>query len=218
MKELHADSITKAFGDNVVLTDVHLRCQPGEIIGLLGRNGSGKSTMLKIIFGSLSADTRFVRIDGLYHRGLQDNLGKLAYLPQNNFLPKHLIIKKILELYCDKDSVKLLSEMKIFQEAGSKKSSELSGGEQRLIEVILLIYSNSSYVFLDEPFNGIAPFYKDEIKRMIVSQSKTKGFVITDHDYRNVLDVATKIVLMHDGGTKVIDDKEKLKFWNYIPE
>ncbi len=218
MKELHADSITKTFGNNVVLTDVFLNCKPGEIVGLLGRNGSGKSTMLKIIFGSLKADTRFVRINGAYHNGMQDSYGKLAYLPQNNFLPKQLKIREILDFFCDKESVSKLLEKKIFQDTISKKPSELSGGEQRLIEVIIMIYSTADYVFLDEPFNGVAPVYKDEVKEMIVSQSRSKGFVITDHDYRNVLDIATKIVLMHDGGTRIIEDKEKLKFWNYIPE
>ena len=60
---LEVDSIRKAFGDKQVLTDIALKCQPGDIIGLLGRNGSGKSTLLKIIFGTLFTDYKFIRIN-----------------------------------------------------------------------------------------------------------------------------------------------------------
>jgi ABC-type lipopolysaccharide export system ATPase subunit len=70
---------------------------------------------------------------------------------------------------------------------------------------------------IDEPFNGIAPIYKEVIKEMIREQSKNKGFIITDHDYRNILDLSTRIVLIHDGGTKEIKNKEELEFWGYIP-
>ena len=80
------------------------------------------------------------------------------------------------------------------------------------------MYSNAKYILIDEPFNGIAPIYKEEIKRVIKEQSKSKGFIITDHDYRNVIDIATRVILIHDGGTKEIKNKDELIFWGYIPE
>ena len=60
---LEVDSIRKSFGDKQVLTDIALKCQPGDIIGLLGRNGTGKSTLLKIVFGTLFTDYKFIRIN-----------------------------------------------------------------------------------------------------------------------------------------------------------
>ena len=71
---------------------------------------------------------------------------------------------------------------------------------------------------IDEPFNGVAPVYKDEIKNIIKEQSLHKGFIITDHDYRNIRDVATRMILIHDGGTKEIMNNDELKNWRYIPE
>ena len=99
-----------------------------------------------------------------------------------------------------------------------QKYRELSGGEKRILEIFLIVYSTSKYTLIDEPFNGIAPVYKDEIKRIITEQSRHKGFIITDHDYINVLDVATRIIIMHDGGTKEVKSKEDLDNWGYIPK
>lgn len=100
----------------------------------------------------------------------------------------------------------------------NKKSKQLSGGEKRLLEILLMIYSDSAYTLIDEPFNGIAPVFKEEIKDLIKEQSAGKGFIITDHDYRNILDIATRIVIMYDGGTKQIKHMEELKYWGYIPD
>ena len=99
-----------------------------------------------------------------------------------------------------------------------KKSNQLSGGEKRLLEIFLIIHSNAKYVLIDEPFNGIAPIYKEVIKNLIKEQSKNKGFIITDHDYWNILDLSTRIILMHDGGTKEIKSKDELEYLGYIPE
>ena len=70
---------------------------------------------------------------------------------------------------------------------------------------------------LDDKFNGIAPVYEEDIKKLIQEQSKNKGFIITDHDYRNILDIATKVIMIYDGGTKQIKDKSELVQWGYIP-
>ena len=86
------------------------------------------------------------------------------------------------------------------------------------MEIFLIVYSDSKYTLIDEPFNGVAPVYKEDIKRIITEQSSCKGFIITDHDYRNVLDVATRIIIIHDGGTREVKCKEDLKYWGYIPE
>jgi len=99
-----------------------------------------------------------------------------------------------------------------------KKSDQLSGGEKRLLEILLITYSNAKYILIDEPFNGIAPIYKEEIKMRIKEQSINKGFIITDHDYWNILDLSTRIILMHDGGTKEIKNKKDLEYWGYIPD
>jgi ABC-type lipopolysaccharide export system ATPase subunit len=87
-----------------------------------------------------------------------------------------------------------------------------------LVEIFLTIFSTSEYVLLDEPFNGVSPIHIDDIKNAIKSQSRNKGFILTDHDYRNIMDISSRIILLHDGGTREIQDKEDLEKWGYIPE
>ena len=218
MSMLHVDSVIKSFGNKQVLTDIYISCKPGDIVGLLGRNGSGKSTLLKIIFGSLPADSKFVKIDNRIANGLSDLSNLIKYLPQDNFLPNHIKIKKIISLFCDKENAEILKEHIHIKPLLDKRSKQLSGGEKRLVEIFLIVFSNAKYILIDEPFNGLAPVYKEDIKDMIREQSKHKGFIITDHDYRNITDIATKTILIHDGGTKLIKDKDDLKYWGYIPE
>lgn len=218
MNGLYVDSVLKSFGDKQVLTDIFVSCQPGEIIGLLGRNGSGKSTLLKIIFGSLRADYKFVKVEDKRITGLRDRKNLISYLPQHHFLPDHVKINTAIALFCTKENAALIIDHHLMKPLLKKRSKQLSGGERRLVEIFLIIYSNAKYVLIDEPFNGLAPVYKEDVKELIRSQSAEKGFIITDHDYRNILDIATRILLVHDGGTKEIDDNEELKYWGYISE
>jgi len=218
MGNMQVDSVIKSFGTKLVLTDVFLSCSQGEILGLLGRNGTGKSTLLKIIFGSLSADQKFVKIGDKIINGILDSRNLVKYLPQNHFLPNHIRVTTIISMFCDRGNASLIKANDLIKPMLGKKSKQLSGGEKRLLEIVLIIHSNAKYILIDEPFNGIAPIYKEEIKNLIKEQSKNKGFIITDHDYRNILDIATRIILMHDGGTKEIKNQSELKYWGYIPK
>ena len=217
MSDLYVDSVTKSFGIRQVLTDIFITCNKGEIIGLLGRNGAGKSTLLKIIFGSMSADYKYVRIGNKQINGLYDNRKLINYLPQHGFMPNHLKVGKIISLFCDKQNAGLIIANEHIRSLINRRTKQLSGGEKRLIEILLIIHSDANYILIDEPFNGIAPVYKEEIKSIIKENSVFKGFIITDHDYRNILDIATKTILIEDGGTKEIKNKDELKFWGYLP-
>jgi len=215
---LHVDSVIKEFNSRQILTDIFLSCKKGEIIGLLGRNGTGKSTLMKIIFGSLQADRKFIRVDGKVIDGLYESRKLINYLPQDNFLPNHVFVKSIISLFCNKENAHILLNHKLIIPLLAKKSRQLSGGEKRLVEIFLIIYSDADFILIDEPFNGVAPVYKEEIKSLIIEQSKYKGFIISDHDYINILDITTRVILIHDGGTKELNHKDDLKYWGYLPD
>jgi len=218
MKKLYIDSVRKNFDTKQVLTDIFITCQKGEIIGLLGRNGSGKSTLLKIIFGSLEADNKFVKAGNKILTGVFANRKLIKYLPQESFLPNHLKVKTMIELFCGINKSRMIEAHDILSPMLDKRSSQLSKGEKRILEILLIIYSDSDYALIDEPFNGVAPIEREMIKEVIKKQSADKGFIVTDHDYRNIIDMATQIVIIHDGGTKAIKNKDELKNWGYIPE
>lgn len=212
---LIAEGIIKFFGQRTVLSDVYLSCNPGEVVGLLGRNGSGKSTMLKIIFGSLTADNKTVVVDGHLIRHQWD-VKWIKYLPQDDFFPHGVKLKTLAGLFCSNTGKAALHKEACLLPLWEKAGNNMSEGERRLAEILLILYSDARYVLLDEPFNGVAPLYKDLIKRVIREQSAVKGIVITDHDYRSILQVATKVILLHDGATKLIRQNEDLVRWGYL--
>ena len=215
---LEIDSVVKVFDRHVVLTDIYMKCQTGDIIGMLGRNGTGKSTLMKILFGTLNADTKFIRIDGKVYNQPYKTINEICYLPQDSFLPKHMSVEKTIELYLGENRVVSFLEDSILQKLNTSKISHLSGGELRYLEIKLLLHTDCKFILLDEPFNGVSPILVGEIKKLIIKASEFKGIILTDHDYRNVLDVANQFCLIYDGGIKKIDDKRELVRWGYIPE
>jgi len=215
---LEVDSIRKEFGTKQVLTDIALKCQPGDIIGLLGRNGSGKSTLLKIIFGTLFTDYKFIRINNEVLDKPFKIKNKIVYLNQDNFLPKNLTVKQVVDIYSDDLEQKGFLDDEVLAKVTGTKIRNLSGGESRYLEVKLLINLDTLFVLLDEPFNGISPLHVELIKAMILDKSLKKGIILTDHDYRNVLDVANKYYLLFDGGLKPVKTKQDLIDWGYVPD
>ncbi len=216
MSNLHVDSVVKNYGSRSVLSDIFVSCDTGEVVGLVGRNGSGKSTLMKIIAGTLNAENSFVGIDGCRLANLREKYRRIKYLPQTAFLPGHLKIRTAVDLLCGQHGY-LVADDPAIKPFLSKRSRELSGGERRFVEVMLLVYSDAEFVLLDEPFNGISPLRISEIRKHILSQAATKGFIITDHNYRSLLETATRTVLLFGGATRMIDGYDDLRMLGYMP-
>ncbi|MAX72016.1 MAG: ABC transporter ATP-binding protein [Flavobacteriaceae bacterium] len=216
MSELHIDSVTKSYSGKVVLSDVYLNCKPGEVKGLIGRNGSGKSTLLKIIFGTEKPDFKFIRADNKIIKNVTDRSYLINYLPQENFLPNNTSIKTLISLFLDKKSRKIVLENEYVRPLLRKKNQHLSGGEKRIIEILLIIHSQAKYILLDEPFNGLSPIMRDYIIDYINKNKTSKGFIITDHDYTNIIKLADNLVYLDRGYLKTID-KNELSELGYLP-
>lgn len=218
MKKLHVDSVLKSYGEKVVLTDIFLECLPGEVLGLLGRNGCGKSTLLQIIFGSLSADQRFVRANGQQLLKVSDSIRYISYLPQQGLIPPYVKVKTAIELLCPELKNDLPEHFPFLKALMKQKVSSLSHGEKRLLELIVLTNTQAEYVLLDEPFNGISPLQKEVVIDLIRSKLPDKGFIVTDHDYHNILEVSTRLLMMVDGGLKPVSGEADLAIYGYINE
>jgi len=215
---LEVDSVLKSYGVKELLTDVYVKCETGDIIGLLGRNGSGKSTLLKIIFGTVRADNSNIRINGRPCPFPYKKKDQIAYLPQHRFLPTDIPIKKIIEIFiAAKDARQRIKENERIGPHLDKYVNHLSGGELRYLEIMLLLNLDVKFVLMDEPFSGMEPLYKERIAALIKSYRDTKGFIITDHDYRNIIDTSTELLLITNGVCKHIQALDQLESFNYLP-
>lgn len=214
---LEVDSIQKYVNENFSLSDIYLRCETGDVLGIFGRNGSGKSMLLKIIFGKENADNKFIRINNQLFKTAYKKPDTIVYLPQNSFLPKNLSVKKILNLYFDRETVAAILEDEFLETMYLSKISELSGGELRYLELKLLLKSTAKFVLLDEPLNALSPILREKIIRLIANEKASKGIIITDHDFSNLSSITTQNYLMNNGTLKKITGIEDLVLWNYLP-
>jgi ABC-type multidrug transport system ATPase subunit len=215
MDEFFVDSVQHSFGGRKILNNVYLKCGVGEVVGVLGRNGCGKSTLLKIIFGTISPHYKHLRVDNkITQKGFLT--GEIAYLSQSFFVPHYLKLSVAVKLYTNKYQHLLLS-LPLFHDNLNEKIGNLSGGNRRLAEALLMIYSDAKYVLLDEPFSQLSPLLIEEIKTNINQMLSYKGFVITDHYYQHVLNYASRTILLHNGCNYQIKDLEDLQLHGYLP-
>lgn len=215
MSTLKADSVQLEYDGRKILQDVWLECKQGEIVGLLGRNGCGKSSLLKIIFGSLSPQYKYVSIDDQHiDKGYINQ--KIAYLPQFNFFPKDIRINKIAPLLVDEQFWDEFAAEEAYLRFGHKKAGQLSGGELRQIETLMIVYNKADFILLDEPFTHISPVQCEGFKDLIRRVGLVKGIIITDHQYYNILDVSDRIIIIDKGTTRHVTSDDDLIAYNYL--
>lgn len=218
MSYLHVDSVAKSYENKVILSDVFLSCEVGTVSGLIGRNGSGKSTLLKIIFGTEKAEYKFVRVGNKVIKNVSDGRHLINYLPQENFLPDNIKIKTLIKLFLPKASRSTVLNNDHVVPILHKKNQELSGGEKRIVEILLIMHSNAQFILLDEPFNGVSPILRDYIINYINDMRSSKGFIITDHDYENVINLADNIFYLQNGYLKEVQSQRELVDLGYFPK
>lgn len=218
MHNLSVSGITKTFGKRKVLDDISLECNTGDILGIFGRNGTGKSTLLKILFGTLKAEAISLKIneEQWLPKDIIPHI-KIAYLPQDPFLPRKLKVRDVIPLYFENGD----KQDKLFYADGihaisDKNIRSLSMGELRYLELLLVSNLNHPFLMLDEPFSMIEPLYKDKIKEFLIALKNKKGIILTDHYYKDVLSVSNKNLLLKEGKFIDINTTEELAEHGYL--
>lgn len=213
--QLEIDSVILEFGSKRVLQDVYLICETGKITGLLGRNGSGKTCLMNIVFGQLRPENHSVRIDGKVLLKKNRLTEQMMYLPQFGFIPRGLYIKRIFKDF-KLDFDDFIIEFPEFEKYRNVKLNRLSGGEQRIIEVYLLLVSKTNFCLLDEPFSQIMPVHVESIKRLILREKQNKGVLVTDHLYEHIVDICDSLYLINNGKTYLTKSVHELKTLGYV--
>lgn len=210
---LEADSIQLEFDKRKILSSIYLKCETGKITGLLGRNGQGKTCLMKVIYDSLKCE-KSIRFDNIacYEAFKRPDL--LLYLPQFNFIPKSLSLQRVFK---DFGLNYRLFEKKFTEFASRDKSfiANLSGGEHRLVELYIIVKSRSQFAMLDEPFTHLTPKQIEKVKELLLEEKQNKGLLVTDHMYRHIVDICDNLYVLTNEKTqltKSVDDIEKLGY------
>ena len=209
---LVVDSVEKKFRKKNVLRGISMQIKKGEVVGLLGPNGTGKTTCFYSMVGLIKPDSGRILLDGhditkmpMYRRS---RLG-IGYLPQESSIFRGMTVEEniwsILEI-CENDSQKRVSKLEnlldefAIQHIRRSPALSLSGGERRRVEIARALASGPLYMLLDEPFAGIDPIAIADI-RNLVSHLKDRdiGVLITDHNVRETLDIIDRAYIIHDG-------------------
>ncbi len=209
---LQVSNLQKSYKRRPVLRDVSLSLDRGEVVALLGPNGSGKTTCFYCVAGLVAADGGRVRIDGvdvtgwpMYRRA---RLG-IGYLPQEMSIFRGLTVAEnimsILEI-SEPDRHRrearleeLMAEFSITR-LRDAPAMALSGGERRRTEIARCLASEPGFVLLDEPFAGVDPIAVGEIRHLVSDlRSRGIGVLITDHNVRETLEIVDRAYILHDG-------------------
>lgn len=198
-------SVKKKFGRKEVLDNVSFNIEKGEITTLLGMNGVGKSTILKIIMDLVKKDSGEVLIDGDALR--ENNLNKLAFVPDVKNTYRGMSIKEsfeYMECFYDKwDSKKAYKMLKEFELKDTEKIDKLSKGNLEKIKIILGFAQNAEYILMDEPFSGIDIFTREMfLKSLINYVNEDVAILITTHEIKDIENIADRVLMIKDGVIK----------------
>tara|TARA_R110002110_G_scaffold57831_1_gene164828 strand:- start:501 stop:1253 length:753 start_codon:yes stop_codon:yes gene_type:complete len=205
-------NLRKSYRKRLVIRDVSLNLGRGEVVALLGPNGSGKTTCFYAIAGLVTPEGGKVIIDGrdvttlpMYRRA---RLG-IGYLPQEMSIFRGMTVEdnilSILEIAVpDKRKRRerledLLSEFSI-EHLRRASALALSGGERRRVEIARCLAAGPKYVLLDEPFAGVDPIAVGEIRHLVADlKNRGIGVLITDHNVQETLQIVDRAYILHDG-------------------
>ena len=209
---LRVERIRKSFRKRTVIRDVTLKLDRGEVVALLGPNGSGKTTSFYAIAGLVFPEAGTVTIDGqnattlpMYRRA---RMG-IGYLPQEMSIFRGLSVEDNISAVLDITSSdrhkrrerleELLSDFTI-EHLRRAPALALSGGERRRVEIARCLAANPKYLLLDEPFAGVDPISVGDIRHLVADLKKRGiGVLITDHNVRETLEIIDRAYILHDG-------------------
>jgi lipopolysaccharide export system ATP-binding protein len=205
--------LRKGYRKRPVIRDVSLDLRRGEVVALLGPNGSGKTTCFYAIAGLVRPDAGQVVLDGadvtwlpMYRRARAG----IGYLPQETSIFRGLSVQQnimaVLEVAERKRHRRrerleaLLNEFHI-EHLRRASAMALSGGERRRVEIARCLAAGPRYLLLDEPFAGVDPIAVNDIRGLVAElKGRGIGVLITDHNVRETLEIVDRAYILHDGG------------------
>lgn len=214
---IKAEGITKKFGDFVALDNISCTIPEGCIYGLVGSNGAGKSTFLRIISGIYKADTGSLTLDGEEIFDNPNAKAKIAFVPDEMFFLSGASMKRMAQLYA---AVYDNFDMARFEKLASqlnldikKNINSFSKGMKRQVAVLLAVCANTPYIFFDETFDGLDPIMRNLVKKIISGEilDRKATAIIASHSLKELENTCDRLAILHKGGVIFEDDIDNLQ-------
>ena len=200
------ENVNFGFGKKEVLNDVNFEINKGDVVGIVGETGAGKSTLVDLILKIFKKDSGSILIDGveinkIKNISIQDSI---SFLPQNIYMADDTIEKNI-NLYKNLQNEKNLLGLDTFYSKNNKDDHfgfggiNLSGGQKQKINIIRTLTKDSKFIILDEPTNNLDRESISEIEDIIKNKDKDKTFLIISHDQSFINNVTSKIFYLKNG-------------------
>lgn len=198
-------NIGKTFGSTVALRNISFEIDRGEVVGLLGLNGAGKTTAMRLVVGFLHPDKGEILVDGknpvTERVGVVKNIG---YLPENNPLYTNMTVSQYLQFIAGAKQATRTSFDKSIVSADidsvlNKKIEKLSRGYKQRVGFAAALIGDPDILILDEPTSGLDPVEQEKIRILIKEYGKQKTVVLSTHILSEIEDVANKVIIIHSG-------------------
>lgn len=204
---IKAQGLKKSYGKKVVLDDVNFEIEEGSIVGLLGPNGCGKTTLIKILTGLIKDHTGMIKIaneePGAYTKSI------VAFLPDKSYLPDWMkptdAIKYFADFYSDFDKAKAERMVREFGLDPAQRLKTMSKGQQEKLNLILVMCRQAKLYILDEPLGGLDPAARSAILDLIMSNYAQNATVLLSTHLINDVERIFDRVLMISGGKVIVN-------------
>ena len=214
MELLEINHLYKNYDDKKVLKDINLKLKGGKIIGLLGQNGTGKSTLIKLINDLLIPTKGNIKVNGNDIGVETKNI--ISYLPERTYLNKNMTVNEVINYFNDfydnfdsKKARKLLKDLKLDE---NQKLSKMSKGMQEKVQLVLVMSRKALLYILDEPLGGVDPATRDYILDTILNNfNHDASIIISTHLIADIERILDEVVFINDGRIILHEDTDKLR-------
>lgn len=214
MSVLECKGLTKQYGRTLALDDVSFTLEEGRIVGLLGPNGSGKTTFIKLCNGLLTPSSGELRICGCAPG--KESKALVSYLPDRPYLPNWMDVKQALDMYedfyADFDRERAL-EMLAHLDIGEKQRiRQMSKGTKEKVQLILVMSRAAKLYLLDEPIGGVDPATRDYILKTIITNYEPQStVVISTHLIADVEQALDQVIFIDHGRIVLQSDTDSIR-------